>query len=235
MNIKTTRGINMTIAILGGTGPQGRGLALRIAMAGIDVVLGSRDAARAQKIAQELSDQLSNKLTKSPGKINGLDNDDAVAAASDIVILSVPYSAHDSTLLAIKEQLNGKILVDIVVPLGPKPTMIDMPIEGSATEAAQAILGDDIPVVGALHNVSAHTLNSLENPINCDILVCGNDLEAKKKVISLMTELDVNAYNAGPAVNARCIEAITPILIRLNISKAVPFTHAGLKIWAPST
>ena len=127
----------MKIAILGGTGPQGSGLALRFAMSGIDVVLGSRNAARAQEIAQELS----SKLTNCPGTISGLNNDDAVAAANDIVILAVPYSAHDSTLLGLKEQLNGKILVDIVVPLGPKPTMVDMPSEGSATEAAQAILG----------------------------------------------------------------------------------------------
>lgn len=219
----------MTIAILGGTGPQGRGLALRFALAGVDVVLGSRDAERAQEIAQELI----GKLDKCPGTISGLGNDDAVAAASEIVILAVPYSAHDATLLSIKDQLKGKILVDIAVPLGAKPTMIDMPSEGSATEAAQAILGDDIPVVGALHNVSAHSLNALESPINCDILVCGNSLEAKKKVMSLITELGVIAYNAGPVENARCIEAITPILIRLNISKAVPFTHAGIKICAP--
>lgn len=221
----------MKIAILGGTGPQGSGLALRFAMAGIDVVLGSRNADRAQEIAQELS----NKLEGCLGTISGLDNDGAVAAADDMVILAVPYSAHDATLLGVKELLNGKILVDIVVPLGPKPTMVDMPSEGSATEAAQAILGDDIPVVGALHNVSAHTLNSLENSINCDILVCGNDLEAKKKVMALIAKLDVATYNAGPAANARCIEAITPILIRLNISKAVPFSHAGLKIWEPGT
>lgn len=225
----------MTIAILGGTGPQGKGLALRLAMAGVDVVLGSRDAARAQEIAQELSDQLANRATASAGIISGLGNDDAVSAAEEIVVLAVPYSAHDATLKSIKEKLVGKVLVDIVVPLGPKPTMIDMPEEGSATEAAQIILGNDIPVVGALHNVSAHTLNALDDPINCDILVCGNDLEAKKKIISLMNKMDVNAYNAGPVENARCIEAITPILIRINISKAVPFTHSGIKIWAPGT
>lgn len=223
----------MTVAILGGTGPQGKGLALRFAMAGIDVVLGSRDAARADEIAQELTSLLTTKGVENVAEISGLDNDGAVLAATEVVIFAVPYSAHDATLKSIKDKLTGKILVDIVVPLGPKPTMVDMPAEGSATEAAQAILGDDIPVVGALHNVSAHTLNALDDPINCDILVCGNDLDAKKKVINLLTQIGVTAYNAGPVENARCIEAITPILIRLNISKAVPFTHAGLKIWAP--
>ncbi|OBX38149.1 hypothetical protein A8U91_02535 [Halomonas elongata] len=81
--------------------------------------------------------------------------------------------------------------------------------------------------------MSAATLNQLDHPINCDVLVCGNDLAAKEKVIELIRRLDVAAYNTGPAVNARCIEAITPILIRLNISKKVPFTHAGIRIWAP--
>ncbi|MBR9866079.1 MAG: NADPH-dependent F420 reductase [Oceanospirillales bacterium] len=220
----------MKIAILGGTGPQGKGLALRFAAAGIDVVLGSRDGERAADIANELND----KQPGVAGVISGADNSGATAAADEIVILAVPYSAHNATLEAIKAELSHKVLVDIVVPLAEgDPKAVDMPAEGSATEAAQALLGDDIPVVGALHNVSAATLNKLGHAINCDILVCGNDLAAKEKVIELISYLDVNAYNAGPAVNARCIEAITPILIRLNISKKVPFSHAGVKIWAP--
>lgn len=220
----------MKIAILGGTGPQGKGLALRFAAAGIDVVLGSRDGARAAEIA----DELNAKQASVEGQITGAGNVEATAAADEIVILAVPFSAHNATLEAIREPLAGKILVDIVVPLADgDPKAVAMPAEGSATEAAQALLGDDIPVVGALHNVSAATLNNLGHAINCDILVCGNSLEAKEKVIDLIATLDVKAYNAGPVVNARCIEAITPILIRLNISKKVPFTHAGIKIWAP--
>ncbi|MGM0701641.1 MAG: NADPH-dependent F420 reductase [Pseudomonadota bacterium] len=219
----------MSIAILGGTGPQGRGLALRFARAGTPVVLGSRDAARAQGIADELNVQLDG-----GAGISGKALRDAVAAADEMVILAVPYAAHDATLEAIRDLLPGKILIDIVVPLADgDPKKVDMPAAGSATEAAQALLGEAIPVVGALHNVSAATLNQLDHPINCDVLVCGNDLAAKEKVIELIRQLDVAAYNAGPAVNARCIEAITPILIRLNISKKVPFTHAGIRIWAP--
>ncbi|WP_163577253.1 NADPH-dependent F420 reductase [Halomonas faecis] len=220
----------MSIAILGGTGPQGRGLALRFARAGTPVVLGSRDAARAQGIADELNVQLDG-----GAGISGKALRDAVAAADEMVILAVPYAAHDATLEAIRDLLPGKILIDIVVPLADgDPKKVNMPDAGSATEAAQALLGEAIPVVGALHNVSAATLNQLDHPINCDVLVCGNDLAAKEKVIELIRQLDVAAYNAGPAVNARCIEAITPILIRLNISKKVPFTHAGIRIWAPS-
>ncbi|WP_422048989.1 NADPH-dependent F420 reductase [Shimia sp.] len=220
----------MKIAIIGGTGPQGQGLALRFARAGVPVVLGSRDGARASEIATELQ----SKLAADAAPITGADNEGATQAAEEMVILAVPFAGHNATLEALKPHLAGKILVDIVVPLAEgDPKLVDMPPEGSATEAAQAILGADIPVIGALHNVSAVTLNTLEWDINCDILVCGNQLAARKKVMELCEKLGVTAYNAGPAQAARCVEAITPILIRTNISKAVPFSHAGIKIWAP--
>ena len=220
----------MKIAIVGATGPQGRGLALRFALAGVSVALGSRDAERASKISRDLM----SKLPTGTAEITGLDNLAAVASADEFVILSVPWSAHNTMLETIKTDLDGKILVDIVVPLAAdNPKKVDMPPEGSATEAAQSLLGPDIPVIGALHNVAAVTLNRLDAKINCDILVCGNSLAARKKVIDLIRKLEVNAYNAGDAESARCIEALTPIIIRLNISKAVPFTHAGIKIWEP--
>ncbi len=220
----------MKIAIVGGTGPQGRGLALRFARAGVSVILGSRDAERASEISRDLM----SKLPRGSAEITGSDNSTAVVSADEFVILSVPWSAHNTTLETIKTDLDGKILVDIVVPLAAdNPKKIDMPPEGSATEAAQNLLGPSIPVIGALHNVAAVTLNKLDAKINCDILVCGNSLAARKKVIDLIGKLEVNAYNAGDAESARCIEALTPIIIRLNISKAVPFTHAGIKIWEP--
>lgn len=220
----------MTIAIIGGTGPQGQGLALRFARAGVPVALGSRDGVRGAEIAAEISAR----LPEGSAKITGMDNDAAAAAADEMVVLAVPFSAHNITLEGIKAGLKGKILVDIVVPLKDgDPKLVEMPPEGSATEAAQALLGSEIPVVGALHNVSATTLNTLEWNINCDILVCGDQLAARKKVMELCEKLGVTCYNAGPAQSARCVEAITPILIRTNISKAVPFSHAGIKIWAP--
>ena len=219
------------IAILGGTGPQGKGLALRFAIAGIPVVIGSRDSERAAEVAVELSAA----LPEGSATIEGIENLAAATAADEMIILSVPYSAHDATLADLKHLLSGKILIDIVVPLAPKnPKAVVMPPEGSATEAAQALLGDDIAVVGALHNVSAVTLNNIEQPINCDVLVCGNQLDAKKSVMTLIEKLGVKAYNAGLAESARCIEALTPILIRLNISKEVPFTHAGVTIAPPA-
>lgn len=218
----------MKVAIIGGTGPQGKGLAKRLALAGVDVVIGSRDGDKAAALADELNSMLDGQ------HLSGCDIASAVQASDEIVVLSVPFSGHNATLEQIKPLLSGKILVDIVVPLAEgNPKAVSMPPEGSATEAAQAVLGDEIPVVGALHNVSAVTLNNLDTPINCDLLVCGNDLAAKKKVMALCERLGTTAYNAGLAESARCIEAITPILIRLNISKEVPFSHAGIRICPP--
>ena len=221
----------MTITIIGGTGPQGRGLALRLALSGIKVIIGSRDRLRAEEVSKELN-QL---LPENKNLIQGFDNSQAISISDEFVILSVPWEGHNSTLNSIKDELKGKILIDIVVPLDRNdPKKVEMPIEGSATEAAQKILGEQIPVIGALHNVSAHILNNLECKINCDILVCGNNLEARLKVIELIKNgLQIEAYNAGDIKSARCIEAITPILIRINVSKAVPFTNAGIKIWSP--
>ena len=221
----------MTVSIIGGTGPQGQGLALRLAMCGVNVSLGSRDKSRAEEICIKLNSKLPNGFKN----IKGYKNEIAIEMSDELVFFAVPWNAHNSTLNSIKHMLNGKILVDIVVPLdGNDPKKVKMPPEGSATEAAQVFLGNEIPVIGALHNVSAHILNDLECKINCDILVCGNNLDARLKVIKFIKKnLKTNAYNVGDAFSARCVEAITPILIRINISKAVPFTNAGIKIWSP--
>lgn len=220
----------MKIAIIGGTGPQGQGLALRFAKAGLEVFVGSRDPERAESTVSEIN----SRLPIGSSNIVGMSNIDAIRAADEMVIFAVPWSGHNDTLNIIKKELSNKILVDIVVPLSENdPKKVDMPPEGSATEAAQAILGSEIPVVGALHNVSATTLSNLDWDINCDVLVCGNSLDARKKVIELIKKLNVKAYNVGDAQSARCVEALTPILIRLNISKMVPFSHSGIQIWAP--
>jgi NADPH-dependent F420 reductase len=220
------------VAIIGGTGPQGKGLALRLAQAGVSVVLGSRDPAKAQEAALQLVSTLAE--LDCQADITGMSMEDATNAADSLVILSVPYAGHDATLTKLAPLLVGKVLVDIVVPLAPgNPKAVVMPEAGSVTESAQLLLGDVIPVVGALHKVSAITLNDLSRPINCDILVCGNDLNAKKQVMALIEKMGTKAYNAGLAESARCIEALTPILIRLNISKDVPFSHAGVRICPP--
>lgn len=218
----------MKIAIIGATGPQGSGLALRWAKAGIEVIIGSRDGARAAQKA----DELNARLAAGAAPIVGLQNAEATAQADEFVVLTVPMSAHVSTIESIRAGLKGKILVDVTVPLSESdPKRMAMPPEGSATEQAQAMLGEETKVVAALQNVSAHVLDHVEMPINCDVLVCGNDKAAKDKVIELCELLGVKAFNAGLADSARCVEAITSILIRLNIAKAYPFKHAGIRIW----
>lgn len=222
----------MKIALLGGTGPQGRGLALRWALAGIDVIVGSRVHEKGRTIADGLNERLAGK----GNKINGMSNAEAVAAAGEFVVLAVPFAGHKPTLQALKDQLKGKILLDVVVPLAENnPKKVVMPREGSATEQAQALLGEGTPVVGALHNVSAHVLDQTDRPINCDVLACGNHKEAKDKAIELIEKLGVKTYNAGLAESARAIEHMTAILIRINISKATSFKHAGIKIWPEKT
>lgn len=219
----------MKIALLGGTGPQGKGLALRWARAGVDVLVGSRSAERGEAIAAELNERLAGQGTT----ILGMSNEEAVKQSERFVVLAVPYVGHEPTLEWLKACMDGKILIDVVVPLAADdPKKVVMPPEGSATEEAQALLGPDIPVVGALHNVSAWVLDKIDSPIHCDILICGNDKTAKDEAAVLIEKLGVKVYNAGLAVSARAIEHMTAILIRMNISKVTPFKHAGLKIWA---
>jgi NADPH-dependent F420 reductase len=201
----------VTIAILGGTGEQGPGLALRWALAGQDVIIGSRSRERAESVAAELNGELGQ------SKIRGLDNVQA-AAAADIVVLTVPYTAHLSTLEAVKAQVQGKIFIDVSVPLDPENARrMKMPPEGSATEEAQAFLGPNTRVVAAFQNVAAHLLRDPHHPIDCDVLVCGNDAEARKSVIGLVQIMGLDAFDAGPAESARVVEGLTSVLIRLNI------------------
>ena len=201
----------MKIAILGGTGEQGPGLALRLAMAGEEVIIGSRSQQRAEKVAAELNAELGE------ARIRGLENPQA-AEAAEVVIMTVPYSAHLSTLESVKAQVEGKIFVDVSVPLDPEnPRRMKMPPAGSAAEEAQVFLGPAARVVAAFQNVAAHLLRDPRHPIDCDILVCGNDAEAKKTVMSLVARMGLHAYDVGPAESARVVEGLTSILIRLNI------------------
>ena len=220
----------MTVGIIGGTGPQGQGLAMRFAVAGVPIFIGSREKNKSEEIVAEIK----KKIPSGSALIEGGTNQEAIDRSTEIIIFAVPWEAHNYLLNDLKDQIGKKTLVDIVVPLSKNdPKKVSMPPEGSATEAAQSILGEEIPVVGALHNVSATTLQNLDWKINCDVLVCGNNLNARKQVMSLIEKIGVTAYNAGDAESARCIEALTSILIRINISKMVPFSHAGIKIWAP--
>lgn len=212
----------MNIAILGGTGEQGPGLALRWALAGEAVIIGSRSQERAEKVAAELNAELGRPL------IQGMENPRA-ADAAEVVVLTVPYTAHLSTLESVKAQVQGKIFIDVSVPLDPNnPRRMKMPPAGSATEEAQAFFGPETKVVAAFQNVSAHLLRDPHHAIDCDVLVCGNDAEAKKTVLGLIAKMGLQAYDVGPAESARVVEGMTSLLIRLNIRHKVK--SSGIRI-----
>ncbi len=211
----------MKIAILGGTGEQGPGLALRWALAGDDVIIGSRQKEKGERVAAELNAELGRDL------LRGTDNADA-AAAADVVFITVPYSAHVKTLETVREQVQGKIFVDVSVPLDPdNARRVVMPEAGSATEEAKQILGDGVQVVCALQNISAHLLRDVNATIDCDVLLCG-DKDARPVVAALVRKLGINPIDVGPLAAASLIEPITALLIRLNIKNKVH--SAGIRI-----
>ncbi len=205
----------MKIAILGGTGEQGPGLALRWAKAGEEIIIGSRTREKAQKVAAELN-------VERPGAgIIGMANPEA-AEAAEIVVLTVPYSAHLKTLESVKQQVQGKVFIDVSVPLDPEnPRHMKMPAAGSATEEAQEILGPETKVVAAFQNVAAHLLRDPNHPIDCDVMICGNDKDARKTVRELVAKLGFKVHDVGTADSARVVEGMTSILIRLNIRNKV--------------
>ena len=199
----------MKVAIIGGTGKEGRGMAARWAKAGHDVFLGSRDPARAQSIAGELSELAG-------AKVQGGDNRWAIAQA-EIVVLSVPYAGHRETLLSLKEDLRGKVLVDITVPLKPPEVRkVVLPEGKAAALEAQALVGDVAKVVAAFHHVSAVHLSDLAHPIDCDVLVCSDDTGAREQVIELAAGLGTRGLDAGVLANAVALESLTPVLLQLN-------------------
>jgi len=210
------------IAVIGGTGKEGKGLALRWASAGYEIIIGSRDAERAATAANDIQAIV--------GKSNviGLGNADA-ARAADIVVLSVPYEAHAGTLEMIADAAQGKILVDVTAPLDPenKKKTLRVP-EGSAAQASQLRLGSNVRVVAAFQNISYTHLGDLEHELGCDVLVCGNDKEAKKAVIELAKAAGMTAFDAGPIENAVVAEGLTAVLININI--AFKIKNAGIRI-----
>ncbi len=201
----------MTIAVVGGTGKEGSGLAARWAASGYQVIIGSRSEERAQQKADELNVLLGD------GVVHGADNPTA-AARANLVVLTVPYAAHKDTLGMIKEAVQGKILVDVTVPLNPpKVSVVHLPEGGAAALEAQAYLGPDVQVVAAFQNVSAEHLKDPNTVVDCDVLVCGNDKEAKAEVIRLVEATGMRGFDAGKLENAIAVEALTPVLIGLGI------------------
>jgi len=210
-----------SIAILGGTGKEGKGLAYRWAKAGYPVIIGSRSPERAREAAQELNKKLNSNI------ITGQDNPTAVKTA-DIVAITVPYAAHRATLETIKPFIRGKLLIDVTVPLNPpKVTRIQMPPAGSAAQEAREIIGEGIEVAAAFQNISYEHLLKDEQ-VECDVLVTGTSKEAREMTLELVSAAGLVGWDAGVLENSVVAEGLTSVLI--NINKQYGSTHAGIKI-----
>ncbi len=210
------------IAIIGGTGDEGSALAKRWAAAGYSILIGSRSAEKAANTANALNAGLNSTL------VQGVDNSTA-AQQGDIVVLTVPYSAHAATLTDLKPHVEGKIVVDCTVPLKPPHVMrVQLPAAGSAAMEAQQLLGEGVRVVSAYQNVAAERLADLSAQVNCDVLVTGNDKDAREVVVQLAKAAGMTAYHAGRLENAAAAEALTSILIFMN--KNYKAQGAGIKI-----
>ena len=207
----------MKLAILGGTGSLGKGLASRWIKAGHDVLIGSRDLAKAKEISIKLG------LDASSGMLN-LD----AAKSCELACLTVPFAHQESTLLSIDDALANKILIDATVPLMPPKVMrVQLPEVGSAALNAQAILGTDTTVVSAFQNISAELLQT-DADIDCDVLVAGDLIDARNIVIDLAADAGLTGWHAGPLCNSVAAEALTSILIAIN--KKHSLAHSGIKI-----
>ena len=217
----------MTIAIVGGTGPEGSGLAIRWARAGETVVIGSRDPQRAADTAK----QIVGGTGALAGAISGTDSKSA-CEKSDIIVLTVPFEAHAETLKHLKPALRaGQILVDTTVPLaasvGGRATRILGVWQGSAAQEAAELATEGVSVVAAFHNTSAEVLHG-DDDVDCDVIVCGDDREACRTIRGLARKIPgVRALDGGKLENARIVEQITALLIGFNIRHK---GHAGLRI-----
>lgn len=214
--------ILLTIAVLGGTGKEGKGLVYRWAKAGYRVLIGSRAAEKAQAAAADVLSMLGGS-----GSVEGLDNPTA-AQKADIVVLTVPYSAHRDTLEAVKDAVEGKILIDVTVPLvPPKVAKVQMPPAGSAAQEAKEILGEGAQVAAAFQNIShEHLLEG--GDVECDVLITGTGPEVRAETIKLVEAAGLTGWDAGPIENSVVVEGLTSVLIGIN--KKYGSTHAGIKI-----
>lgn len=213
------------VAILGGTGGLGTGLARRWAEAGYQIIIGSRTQEKAEIAAQALR-ELMQERGVAEVSVAAMDNV-AAATAADIAAFTVPFAHHADTLRSVKAALQGKILIDVTVPLvPPKVARVQLPEEGSAGQIAQNILGEGVNVVSAFQNVAAVHLQDGQG-MDCDVLVCGDNKEARAKVIELVEAAGLRGFHAGSIANAAAVEAMTSLLIFINKQYKC---HAGIKL-----
>ncbi|MEN6410006.1 MAG: NADPH-dependent F420 reductase [Anaerolineaceae bacterium] len=211
-----------TIGVIGGTGKEGKGLAYRWAKAGYRVLIGSRNIEKAQAAVDEIRVRLA-----ASAMVEARINADAVRE-SDLAVLTVPYAAQADTLTALKDLLQGKILIATTVPLvPPKVTRVQLPAAGSATLEAQQILGEGTPVVAAFQNISYEKLLT-DQPMECDVLVCGTGKAARETALKLVEDAGLIGWDGGPLENSVVVEGMTSILIGLNKQHGVQ--SAGIKI-----
>ncbi|MAY40487.1 MULTISPECIES: NADPH-dependent F420 reductase [Spongiibacter] len=211
-----------TLAVLGGTGNEGKGLALRWANAGYKVILGSRSAEKAAEVAEEMNAILGSSNVSGCGNVQA-------AEQADIAVLTVPYSAQRAVVEEVQHALSGKILVDVTVPLKPpRVFQVQLPDNGSAVQAVQTFLGDGVKVVSAFQNISAHHLTDLDYQFDCEVLVCGDDAEACETVIQMSEAIGLHAWHAGVLANSVVAEALTSVLIAINKRYKTP--SAGIRI-----
>jgi len=214
--------VKHSIAVIGGTGALGFGLALRWAIAGHQIIIGSRAQDSADRGAARLAGLVPNMT------VSGLENA-AAAAAAEIVVLTVPFANQAPMLEAIKLGCQGKIMVDVTVPLmPPKVRTVHIPEHGSAGKGAQVFLGDGVRVVSAFQNVAADHLADLSHDIDCEILVCGNDPEAREIVVGLAEDAEMRAWHGGRIENSVVAEALTSALIFMN--NRYKIAGAGIRI-----
>lgn len=210
------------LAILGGTGKEGAGLAMRWALAGYDVIIGSRSEDKAKTRAAEMNAELGGDW------LRGLSNA-AAAEAADWIVLSVPYGAHRATLESVAEWCRGKVVIDLTVPLRPPEiAAVNLPAGAAAALEAQAILGADALVAAAFQNVSAVKLRQLDREVDCDVLVCADAIEAKQAAMRLAEAAGMRGLDAGPLKNAVAVESLTPLLLHIN--RTYGTAGAGIRI-----
>ena len=222
---------NQRIAIIGGTGDQGKGLALRWAKAGFDIIVGSRAAERAEDAAKDMKEMLT-KAGFPDAAVSGAHNLEA-AASSNLVVLTVPFAAQINTLKEIRDKLQpGTVLIDVTVPLEPavggKPTRVLGVWAGSAAEQCKEQVPDTVTVVSAFHNVGAEALADLSHEVECDVIVCGDKKDAKEIVRPLVAAIPGCRFvDGGLLANSRTVEAMTALLIGINIRYK---GHTGIRI-----
>jgi NADPH-dependent F420 reductase len=212
----------LKLAVLGGTGAQGSGLALRWARAGHHVTIGSRDPEKAKRVAEELNGQLGRSAILGASYLGA-------AQQAEVVVLTVPYAAQHATAMEVRDAVTGKVLIDVTVPLvPPKVSTVQLPLEGSAVKALQQKLGPSVRIVSAFQNISAQHLADLDHDVDCDVLICGDDDAACEVAVRLATDAGTRGWRAGPLANSVVAEALTSALIAINRRYKIP--GAGIRI-----